>query len=102
MSLPDSVAAITPLIGRILIEVQQAIDKGSVVDVYLFHNKPKGGSAYEPESSQLLPLDHVWQERMLAMPWPTKLPPEVIEGSTPTLQALVRDYLFLSPIPVLR
>ena len=95
LSLPASVVAITPLIGQVLIEVQQAIDKGEVVDVYLFHNKPKEGSAYEPVSRKLVPLDHAWQTHVAAIPWPTKIPPEVIEGPTPALPEFVRGYFFV-------
>jgi F-type H+-transporting ATPase subunit gamma len=28
--------------------------------------------------------------------WPTKTPPEVMEGGTVTLRALIREYLFIS------
>ena len=95
LALPDSVGAITPLIGQLLIEVQQSIEKGEVVDIYLFHNKPKKGSAYEPVSRRLLPLDRAWHAQMEAMPWPTKIPPEVIEGPTPALPAFLRGYFFV-------
>jgi F-type H+-transporting ATPase subunit gamma len=95
LPLPDSVVAITPLIGRILIEVQEAIEKGEVVDVYIFHNKPKEGSAYEPVSRRLVPLDLAWQASVAATPWLTKIPPEVIEGPTPALPAFVRGYFFV-------
>jgi F-type H+-transporting ATPase subunit gamma len=95
LPLPDSVVTITPLIGRILIEVQEAIEKGEVVDVYIFHNKPKAGSAYEPVSRRLVPLDLAWQASVAATPWPTKIPPEVIEGPTPALPEFVRGYFFV-------
>jgi F-type H+-transporting ATPase subunit gamma len=95
LSLPDSVAAITPLIGQILVQVQRAIDEGAVGDIYLFHNEPSEGAGYEPVSRRLIPLDHAWQERMSLIPWPTRIPPEVVEGSTPALQAFVRGYFFV-------
>jgi F-type H+-transporting ATPase subunit gamma len=95
LHLPDSVAAITPLVGQILMDVQQAIDKGEVVDVYLFHNKPKEGSAYEPICRKLLPLDRSWQVHVAATPWPTSIPPEVIEGPTPAMPEFVRGYFFV-------
>ena len=41
--------------------------------------------SYEPVSKQLLPLDHVWQDKLAAMPWPTKNLPEVIEGAASAL-----------------
>jgi F-type H+-transporting ATPase subunit gamma len=96
LALPSSVSAITPLIGQVLIEVEQAIEKGDVVDVHLFHNRPKLGSAYEPVAKRLVPLDHGWQTRIAAMPWPTKSVAEVIEGPTPALPAFIRGYIFVS------
>jgi F-type H+-transporting ATPase subunit gamma len=95
LGLPDSVGAIAPLIGQLLIDVQQSIEKGEVVDVYLYHNKPRVGSAYELVSKRLLPLDRAWHVQMEAKPWPTKIPPEVIEGPTPALPAFVRGYFFV-------
>ena len=44
LSVPTSVNAITPLIGQILIEIEAALDRGNVVEVYVFHNHPKFGS----------------------------------------------------------
>jgi F-type H+-transporting ATPase subunit gamma len=95
LSLPDSVAAITPLVGQLLIEVQRALDRDEVVDVYLFHNQPRSGSAYAPVSRRLVPLDHAWRVSVSARPWPTKVPPEVIEGGTPTLLSFLQGYFFV-------
>ena len=96
LAVPSSVGAITPLIGQVLIEVEQAIEKGEIVDFYLFHNRPKLGSSYEPVDKRLLPLDHAWQSKIAAMPWPTKSVAEVIEGPTPALPAFIREYIFVS------
>ena len=99
LSVPNSVNAITPLIGRILIDIQAARDRGEVVAVYLFHNRPKSESVYEPVSKLLLPLDQAGQNKLATLPWPTKSLPDVIDGSTggatPTLQAFIREYLFV-------
>src|SRR3984885_13898776 len=80
LSVPNSVNAITPLIGRILIDIQAARERGEVSTVYLFHNRPKSEAVYEPVSKRLLPLDHAWQNKLAALPWPTKSLPEVIDG----------------------
>jgi F-type H+-transporting ATPase subunit gamma len=95
LAVPTSVAAITPLVGQILIEVEQAIEKGEVVGMHLFHNKPREGASYEPVGRKLLPLDNAWQAGVAALPWPTKVLPEVIEGPTPALPAFVRGYFFV-------
>jgi len=103
LSVPNSVNAIAPLIGRILIDIQAAREHGDVVTVYLFHNRPKSAAVYEPIGKRLLPLDQKWQDKLAVLPWPTKSIPEVIEGVaggaaeevTPALQAFIREYLFV-------
>jgi F-type H+-transporting ATPase subunit gamma len=99
LSVPNSVNAITPVIGRILIDIQAARERGKVVAVYLFHNHPKSESIYEPVSKRLLPLDQAWRNKLAALPWPTKSLPDVIDrstgGPTPALQAFIREYLFV-------
>ena len=76
---PTSVNAITTVVGQILIEIQAARERGEVVAVYLFHNRPKSESVYEPVSKRLLPLDQAWQNKLAALPWPTKNLPEIID-----------------------
>jgi F-type H+-transporting ATPase subunit gamma len=95
LSVPTSVDGITPLVGQILVEIEAAREKGDVTEVFLFHNHPKAGAAYEQVSTRLLPLDHFWQSKLAAVPWPTKNLPEVIEGEPAALQALIRGYLFV-------
>jgi F-type H+-transporting ATPase subunit gamma len=95
LSVPGSVGAITQLVDQILIEIEAAREKGEVVDVHLFHNHPKSGSAYEPVGMRLLPLDHVWRSKLAALPWPTRKLPEVIDGAETALPAFIRGYLFV-------
>jgi len=95
-AVPTSVNAITPLVGQILVagEAQQASGESS--ELYLFHNRPKAGAAYDPVSQHLLPMDETWQRRLARLPWPTKNLPEVIGCPEQTLRALVQSYLFVS------
>ena len=95
-TVPTSVNAITPLVGQIVVESEAHLGKGEIVQLYLFHNRPKAGAAYEPVSQHLLPLDEKWGLRLAHLPWPTRNLPEVIGGRERTLQALVREYLFVS------
>jgi F-type H+-transporting ATPase subunit gamma len=95
-AVPTSVSAITPLVGQILVETEAHHGNGAIVQLYLFHNRPKPGAAYEPVSQHLLPLDDQWGLRLAHLTWPTKNLPEVIGDRERTLQALVREYLFVS------
>lgn len=94
--LPNSISAITPLIGQILIEMESQREMGKISQVYLFHNRPQSGAVYTSVSQLLLPLDEAWRHHLATFRWPTKNLPEVMNGAKLTLQALVREYLFVS------
>jgi F-type H+-transporting ATPase subunit gamma len=95
-AVPTSVNAITLLVGQILVESEAHHGNGEIDQLYLFHNGPRSGAAYEPVSQHLLPLDAQWRLRLAHLPWPTKNLPEVIGSQEQTLSALVREYLFVS------
>jgi F-type H+-transporting ATPase subunit gamma len=95
-AVPNSVKAITPLIGQIQIESEAHRAKGDYAQLYVFHNRPKSGALYEPVGQRLLPLDAPWQRGLAQIPWPTATLPEVMRGGTATLRALIREYLFIS------
>src|SRR5580698_10750440 len=93
---PNSVKAITPLVGQIQIESETRRAKGEYARVYVFHNRPQSGALYEPVSQRLLPLDAQWQQGLAQVRWPAGNSPEVMGGGTTTLRALIREYLFIS------
>ena len=93
---PNSVKAITPLVGQILVEHETHRGRAKVTDLHLFYNRPGSGSVYAPVQQRLLPLDDEWCRQLAALPWPTKLVPEVMGTGTDTLRALIREYLFVS------
>ena len=95
-TVPNSVQAITPLVGQIQIEGEAHRAKGDYARLYVFHNRPQSGALYEPVSQRLLPLDAQWQQGLAKVPWPTKSLPEVLGGEVGTLRALIREYLFIS------
>jgi F-type H+-transporting ATPase subunit gamma len=74
-AVPNSVQAITPLVGQIQIESEARRAKGEYAQLYIFHNRPKSGALYEPASQRLLPLDTTWQQGLVKIPWPTKTLP---------------------------
>ncbi|MBE0660328.1 MAG: F0F1 ATP synthase subunit gamma [Bryobacteraceae bacterium] len=95
-TVPNSVKAVTPLVGQILVESEAHRSQGEVVELHLFYNRSRSGAAYEPVSERLLPLDKTWWREIAALPWPAKNLPEVMGGDTETSRALVREYLFVS------
>jgi len=92
---PGSVAAITPLITKIIIECEtrRAGDEGT--RFCIFYNRPKYGGIYEQVSTRLLPLDEAWHDDMTKKSWPSKKRPEVMHMGPQALLALIREYLFV-------
>jgi F-type H+-transporting ATPase subunit gamma len=95
-TVPNSVQAITPLVGQILVEHETHRDRSGVTELHLFYNRPTAGSVYVPVHQRLLPLDETWIHKLAELPWPAKNLPEVLGDSTATLRALIREYLFVS------
>ena len=95
-TLPNSIRAITPLIGQILLEIERQSERGGIAPVYVFHHRPASGSVYAPVSQRLLPLDQTWQRELTAIRWPTKNLPEVMNEKKTTLLAFVHEFLFVS------
>ncbi|MDP3330414.1 MAG: F0F1 ATP synthase subunit gamma [Methylococcaceae bacterium] len=111
-AVPNSVKAITPLVGQILVESETLhspstshrtvssdtfiTNQVGATELYLFYNRPTAGAIYEPVSQRLLPLDENWRRKLAELPWPTGNLPEVIGGFTATLRALISEYLFVS------
>lgn len=94
--LPNSIHAITPLVGQILIELEARRYRGELAQVYLFYNRPQSAAIYIPTYQRLLPLDEVWRREIATLAWPSSNLPEVMDSASETLPAFIREYLFVS------
>lgn len=95
-AVPNSVRAITPLVGQILLESETFLAQSATAELRLFYNRPDSGAAYVPVSQRLLPLDNTWRLKLVAQAWPTKNLPELVGNGTASLRAIIREYLFVS------
>lgn len=93
---PGAVAAIAPLVGRILVESESGEGGAAITELHLFYNRPTSAAGYAPVGQRLLPLDDTWHRTMAARRWPGEALPEVIGAGTATLRSFVREYLFVS------
>ncbi|MHB8762711.1 MAG: F0F1 ATP synthase subunit gamma [Coriobacteriia bacterium] len=95
-TVPNSVKAIAPLVGQILVASEAHRNQGEATELYLFYNRPASGAVYTPVSQRLLPLDATWRRELAELPWPMENLPEIMGDKTETLRALIREYLFVS------
>ena len=93
---PNSVKAITPLVGQILLESEAHGNLGELAELHLFYNSPTSRTGYAPVTQRLLPLDETWRSELATLPWPTGNLPEIIGSATATLRSLIHEYLFIS------
>jgi len=93
---PNSVATVTPLVGKVQVEIEYQRSQSKYRPVYIFHNRPRAAILYEPFGRRLLPLDIQWQRVFAQIKWPTKILPEVLGSDEETVRALVREYFFIS------
>ncbi|MDO7597677.1 MAG: F0F1 ATP synthase subunit gamma [Pseudomonadota bacterium] len=96
-NVPNSIHGITALVEQLLIASESACFEGDINQLYIFHN---GASAkiggYQTLSRRLLPFDELWQHKLRSTPWQTNNLPETLGNPQQTLQALIREYLFVS------
>jgi F-type H+-transporting ATPase subunit gamma len=95
-AVPNSVQAIAPLVGQILMATEAGRGEDEIAEFHLFYNRLTSGSGYEPVSQRLLPLDAAWGRELAELAWPAHNLPEVMGDNAATLRALVREYLFIS------
>lgn len=96
LNVPNSVRAISTLVGQLLIEIEMQREQRGVDQVYLFHNRSKSRSVHEPASQRLLPLDETWRWELAELRWPSTNLPEVIGNGDDSFRAFVSEYLFVS------
>jgi F-type H+-transporting ATPase subunit gamma len=93
---PHSVNMITSLIGKLLLEVERALESGEVSKVYLFFNRPGKGAVFAPASLRFIPLDEIWLKRFSDVKWQTAKVPEALFSPVLTAESLVREYFFVT------
>jgi F-type H+-transporting ATPase subunit gamma len=94
-ALPNSVAAITSLVGAIQLEMEAYTASVPAAEIHIFHNRPVTAARYEQVTERLLPLDETWRKRLARIPWPEARSAEVLGGATANFPTLVHEHLFI-------
>lgn len=93
--LPSSLAGITPLVQRLLLEIERIKADQDIEEVVLLFNRPAAATTYTQEKIRLFPfvLDNVPAE---GGKWPSRSLPICTIGQEQMLRALVREYIFVN------
>jgi len=93
---PNSVNAITGLVGSLLGETEKIRERNPDIEVKLFYNSPLSGEHYQSTAKRILPVDEAWKQGIRRTAWPTKAVPQLIGDPLALEWALLREYLFVS------
>ncbi len=93
---PESVESIPSLLCALLRDIEDTRLRLSFSGILVFFNRPFPGSGFEPVAEHLLPMDVVMLDKLASQKWPGRRRPESILGSEATLEALIREYLFVA------
>jgi F-type H+-transporting ATPase subunit gamma len=101
LSTPTTVEAITSACSDILLEYAALSPSpaglgATTAGMVAGYNQLEGGARYAPVIEQILPLEQAWHERLRERTWPTPALPQILAPGEECLQALVREYLFIS------
>ncbi|MBF0543746.1 MAG: F0F1 ATP synthase subunit gamma [Candidatus Riflebacteria bacterium] len=93
---PESVETIPGLMSQLLTEIESEREKNRVTGIQLFYNQPSSSHGFEHIRESVFPLDKNWLSGLKALPWPTRIFPELFGGANVMFSALVREFLFVS------
>ena len=93
--LPSSLAGINPLVQRLALEIEQIRTTQDVEEVLLLFNRPSASTTYTQQTTRLFPVlfDDVLGD---ARKWPSRSLPMYTVGYAQMLQALVREYIYVT------
>jgi len=101
LSTPTTVEAITSACNDILLDyatlsTSPAGMSTAMAGMVAGYNQLEDGARYTSITEQILPLEQAWHQRLRERTWPTSALPEIWGPQEECLQALVREYLFIS------
>jgi F-type H+-transporting ATPase subunit gamma len=93
---PVSSSAISAAVEEVLRTIEDWHSKRGIDLVVLFNARPISGAWYRVVGVQLLPVDTKWINGLRTKRWPSKVIPMFTMDEAQLLQALIREYLFVS------
>ncbi len=95
LPVPGTLSAITALVSQLLTLMDNWLQSRPGTPLLVIYQHVLSKESFQPVVLRLLPLDEMWRNTLFVEPWPGKRTPELL-GGVSALQALVREYLFVS------
>ena len=91
---PSTVDGITAVCNEVLLEYASLPQADPAL--LIGYNQLVSGALYTEKIERILPLEQAWQQRLQQRNWPTTALPQAWGGDEQCLQALIREYMFIS------
>ncbi|NER82187.1 MAG: F0F1 ATP synthase subunit gamma [Leptolyngbya sp. SIO1D8] len=95
LPVPGSVGGITPLVQRIVLQLETWRQAGQVDHIWVFHNRPTGAMISSSTLLQLFPLSYLYLQKLQQQRWPSRCRPQVTMESERLFSALFQQHFFL-------
>ena len=89
-------AGITPLVQRIVLQLEAWRQAGQVDHIWVFYNRlVSGGMVSNPTLLQLYPLSYLYVQKLQQQPWPARCRPQVMMDRDRLFSALFQQHFFI-------
>ncbi|MBE7384831.1 MAG: F0F1 ATP synthase subunit gamma [Leptolyngbya sp. SIO1E4] len=95
LPVPSSVGGITPLVQSIVLQLESWRQAGQVDHIWVFHNRPVGGTVSSPTLLQLFPLSYLYLQKLQQQPWPSRCRPQATMDHACLFSALFQQHFFI-------
>ncbi|MEL6137547.1 MAG: F0F1 ATP synthase subunit gamma [Cyanobacteria bacterium J06628_6] len=92
---PSSIAGITPLIRTVVLQLERWRRHGQVDHIWVFHNRPIGGTRSSPNLLQLFPFSYLYLQQLQQQPWPSRCRPQIMLEPERLFSAVFQQHFFV-------
>lgn len=95
LAVPGSVEGITSLVQKIVLQLETWRQTNQVDHIWVFHNRPAGGTASVSTLLPLFPLSYLYLQKLQQQPWPSRCRPQITMEQGRLFSALFQQHFFL-------
>ncbi|MBE9066884.1 F0F1 ATP synthase subunit gamma [Leptolyngbya cf. ectocarpi LEGE 11479] len=95
LSVSSSLGGITPLVQQIVLQLESWRQNSQVDHIWVFHNRPTGGTTSSPTLLQLFPISYLYLKQLEQQPWPSRCRPQVKMDYERLFSAIFQQHFFI-------
>ena len=95
LSVPSSIAGISPLIRTIVLQLERWRRQGQVDHIWVFHNRPTSGTRSTPSLQQLFPFSYLYLKQLQQRSWPSRCRPQLAMAPEQLFAAVFEQHFFI-------